>query len=56
MADAPLSSDPAMEPAMARALTLIHGCVGLLGEGWPVRGLSVARLEALLGGVGRARR
>jgi hypothetical protein len=34
---------------MARALLLIHGCAGLLREGWPVRSFRVQRLVGLFG-------
>ncbi|MFE1598523.1 hypothetical protein [Methylobacterium sp. ID0610] len=33
---------------MVRALTLIHGCVGLLREGWPMRRVGVEQWVALL--------
>ncbi|WP_281287321.1 hypothetical protein [Methylobacterium terricola] len=36
-----------MEAAMARALILIHGCAGLIREGWPPIGLSWERLVVL---------
>ncbi|WP_280140376.1 hypothetical protein [Methylobacterium indicum] len=33
---------------MARALILIHGCAGLIREGWPPVGLPWERLVVLL--------
>ena len=39
--------DPEMEAAMARALILIHGCAGLIREGWPPVGLPWERLVGL---------
>ncbi len=38
---------PEMEAAMARALILIHGCAGLIREGWPPVGLPWERLVGL---------
>ncbi|ACL59985.1 hypothetical protein [Methylobacterium nodulans] len=42
---------------MVHALTLIHGCIGLLREGWPMRRVGVEHLVGLFAeGAGRAGR
>ncbi|MGX7708826.1 hypothetical protein [Methylobacterium sp. Gmos1] len=40
---------------MARALILIHGCAGLIREGWPPVGLPWERLVGFFGESGSGR-